>query len=174
MAKKGNALGFSTINGSASNYFMFITGATTVSGIFLCLFGLTAFSNILVHDNNVTMWTVLKALQLLPNPLDFIRDCTQIVNAFGEMVKSISTVTKGTGNAILDFLASLANMILSIAGYVLMLIVSIVLLPAYFVFFFLRCVAVFFTALGFQFNGLNILMLDWVPVETIINMIKGV
>ena len=173
MAKNGSPLGFATVgNTTVSSFFAFITGATTVSGLFLGIFGLTAFSTILVHDNNVTIWTVLSGLQLLPNPLDFIRDLTQIVNAFGNLIKQLKLLGASTGSQIIDFLVNIASSLITIVSYVVMFVVGMFLLPAYIVFFFLRCFAVVLTSLGFGWDILNVLKLDWSPIENIIRFIQ--
>lgn len=180
MAKNhGSPLGFATVgNTTAGSFFAFITGATTVSGIFLCLFGLTSFSYILVGDPNVSMYTVLQGLSMLPNPLEFVKDCNQILVAFSDMLARFEGSTSGISNSglkvILDFLINIATVIFRIWSYVIAFGISIVFLPFYLIYFFARCGACLFLALGFKWTGLYSLSQPWQPITFIIGLMRGV
>ena len=143
---KSHPLAFSTMNGTASSFFAFITGATTVSGLLLCLFGLTSFGFMLTSDPQISAYTVLKGLTLLPDPLNFIRDCNKIVVAFSNALSKVQSVN--TGNSWTDKLAGVLVTLTSLVVYIFAFLVSVILLPFYLVWFFIRCGAVLFTSIG--------------------------
>lgn len=173
MANKTHPLAISTISGTASGFFMFITGATTVSGMFLALFGLSSFGFILTGDQNITMWTVLHGLSMLPNPLEFIQDCNKILLEFSPLVSQLSALSAGTGNLLLDILVNIALVLVRILQYAFAFTVSCVLLPFYLIWFFVRCLACFFIAIGMKWEGLNQLTVPWQPIGTLLDIIKG-
>lgn len=179
MAKNhGSPLGFATVgNTTAGSFFAFITGATTVSGIFLCLFGLTSFSYILVGDPNVSMYTVLQGLSMLPNPLEFVKDCNQILVAFSEYISKFegitSSIPNGTLKVILDFLINIATVLFRIFSYVIAFGISVIFLPFYLIYFFGRCFACFLLALGFKWPTLYAMSQPWQPISFIIGLMRG-
>lgn len=169
---KSHSLAFSTMNGTASSFFAFITGATTVSGLLLCLFGLTSFGFMLTGDSQISAYTVLRGLTLLPNPLNFIRDCNQIVVAFSNSLAKLQTVH--TGSDWFDKVAGILYSIGSLVIYVFAFLISIILLPFYLVWFFIRCGAVLFTSIGLSTYVPTILKYDWQPVQWLIDFIGGI
>lgn len=174
MAKHSNPLGFATVgNTTAGSFFAFITGATTVSGIFLSLFGLTSFSYILVGDPNVSMYTVLQGLSMLPNPLEFVRDCNEILVVFSQFVSRLSSFQGSSGNVILNVLINIFVALFSIASYIFSFVISALLLPFYLIYFLLRCIACFFLAIGIKWSALNVLSRPWQPVSFIIALMRG-
>lgn len=175
MSKKGNPLGFATVgNTTVSSFFAFITGATTVSGLFLGLFGLTSFSYILVGDPNVNMYTVLQALSMMPDPLEFVRDCNEILVVFGELISKFNSYNNNSGNDILNVLINIFSVLMSLVSYVFAFGVSVLLLPFYLIYFFIRCAMCVFFALGFKWSVLNVLKQPWQPVSFVIGVIRGV
>lgn len=174
----GNPLGFATVgNTTAGSFFAFITGATTVSGLFLSIFGLTSFSYILVGDPNVSMYTVLQGLSLLPNPLEFVRDCNSILVAFSSLLDRFRNITVNTGisgvDAILRALLSTLTAIGTILSYFFAFIVSVIILPFYLVYFLLRCIGCLLLAIGLRWPVLNIISQPWQPVSWLIRLIGG-
>lgn len=175
MAKHGNPLGFSTVgNTTVASFFAFITGATTVSGLFLSLFGLTSFSYILVGDPHVSMYTVLQGLSMLPNPLEFVRDCNEILVVFSEMVSKLRAINLTGSNDLLKVVINIFTAILTLASYVFAFAISVILLPFYLIYFFIRCFACLLLAIGFKWSGLNVLSKVWQPVKFIIAILRGV
>ncbi len=174
MAKNSNPLGFATVgNTTVGSFFAFITGATTVSGMFLSLFGLASFSYILVGDPNVSMYTVLQGLSMLPNPLEFVRDCNEILVAFSQMLSKIQNINGASSNILLNVVINLYTGVLTLVSYVFAFLVSVLLLPFYLVYFFLRCFACLLFAIGFRWNGLSVLTHPWKPVSFILALIRG-
>lgn len=174
MAKNGNPLGFATVgNTTAGSFFAFITGATTVSGLFLTFFGLAGFSYILVGDVNVNMYTILRTLGALPNPLEFIRDCNQIVAAMTRALNNLSAVANGTGNSLIDMVLSIAVGVAKLISYLFAFLSFVILLPFYLVYFFFRCIVCVFMALGFNWPYMSLLTKPWQPLSYIIAMIGG-
>ena len=169
---RGSPLGFAMVgNTTVASFFAFITGATTVSGLFWALFGLAGFSYILVGDVNVNMYTIIRALGVLPNPLEFIRDCNQIVSAISRSLNGLKWVANGTGNALLDMVLSIAVTITKLAGYVFSALTFAILLPFYLVYFFIRCIVCVLLALGFNWPGLSLLTKPWQPLSYIIGIL---
>lgn len=174
MAKNGNPLGFATVgNTTAGSFFAFITGATTVSGIFLAFFGLTSFSYILVGDPNVSMYTVLQGLSMLPNPLEFVRDCNEILVSFSKVVSGLKAFNGTTGSVLLNVVISILTAVLTLVSYVFAFLISVVLLPFYLIYFLIRCFACLLFALGFKWTALNVLSQPWQPVSFIIAILGG-
>lgn len=175
MAKKGSPLGFATVgNTTAGSFFAFITGATTVSGIFLSLFGLTSFSYILVGDPHVSMYTVLQGLSMLPNPLEFVRDCNEILVVFSEMVSKLQAINLSGSNDLIKVVINIFVALLTLLSYVFAFAISVILLPFYLIYFFIRCLACLFLAIGIKWSALNFLSQAWQPVKVILALIRGV
>lgn len=175
MSKHSNAnpMGFAFVgNTTISSFFAFITGATTVNGLFLGIFGLTSFSYILVGDPFVNMYSVLQGLSMLPNPLEFVRDCNSILVTLSKYLSRIDVFTSSTGNNILDALLSVIRALATIGAYAFAFIISALLLPFYLVYFFLRCVACLFLALGVKWSALNILSKPWQPITFILGLMR--
>lgn len=178
MAKShGNPLGFSTVgNTTVASFFAFITGATTVSGLFLALFGLTSFSYILVGDPNVSMYTVLQGLSMLPNPLEFVKDCNQILLVFSQYLSMFEGITSTVSNSglkvLLDILINIVTVLFRIISYVFAFVISAVLLPFYLIYFFLRCFACLLLAIGLKWPTLYAMTQPWQPLSFIIGLMR--
>lgn len=172
--KDGNPLGFATVgNTTAGSFFAFITGATTVSGLFLSLFGLTSFSYILVGDPNVSMYTVLQGLSMLPNPLEFVRDCNEIIVVFSQFISKLQSLNVSSDNILLSVVINILTGILTLATYFFAFVMSVILLPFYLIYFLLRCLACLFLAMGIKWSALNVLSSPWQPVSFMIALMRG-
>lgn len=136
-----------------------ITPATCVSSIFLFAFGVSALSFFLTGQENVDIWTVLKLMESLPDPREFLTGALKIFNSFSNLAQKIqyAKIEDIQGNNILKPLIAIANGVVSIVralitfiGFIASIGVSIITFPVYCVFFSIRTCGAFLTLLNVE------------------------
>lgn len=149
--------------------FFLITPMTCVSSIFLFAFGVSALSYFLTGQENVDIWTVLKIMEGLPDPREFLTGSLKIFNVFSNFASDIKyfKISQVSGNPVLNALIMVANGMISlvrafitIIGFIMALAVSIITFPIYCVFFTVRSCAGFLSILNVEMPY-NLANMSW-------------
>ena len=77
MARSFNGV---SVGRSVGMLFFWVTPATCVGSIFFFAFGVSLLSYLLTGNESVTIWEVLKLMESLPDPREFLSDCFKIYN----------------------------------------------------------------------------------------------
>lgn len=149
-----------SVGRSIGMLFFWVTPATCVGSIFLFAFGVSMLSYFLTGQENIGVWEVLKLMEGLPDPREFITDSMRAYNNISYYASQIPMQRVGNINNANDVLKVLYNGLMTIIkiminglAFLLTLVVSIVLFPIYCVFFTFRTCGAFLSVLGV--NGVN-------------------
>lgn len=151
--------------------FFWVTGATTVSCMFLFVFGIASLSYFLTGDGNVDMFTVLKLLEQLPDPRVFITDNLRVYNRLLYYFQQIDLSWRLPANnplmIILNVVLTLLDTIYSFLTWLIAIILTIII---GLIFFPLYCVYFTYQTIGslLQIIGVTVPMLPvWEPLAAI-------
>lgn len=151
-------------------FFPFLSTSTTVVSLFVGLFGITAFSYMLIGQE-FTMFDIHKIFELLPNPLDFVRDGTSLFNFLFNRLHLPNINMNYSGDNIFtllyNFVRVFVNAVAWVISAVLMLMYFLVFGPIYCIWYVLRIVVIVSQVLGIDTSGMNALTGNWNMMQTL-------
>lgn len=159
---------------SVGMLFFWVTPATCVSSIFLFAFGVSMLSYFLTGNESVSIWEVLKLMESLPDPREFLSDTLKVYNVMMNVASKIqlNVNASANNNDFFKFVTEGLNTIIyfmsAIIGFAGSMIYGFVLFPIYIVFFTLRTIGSFLTVLGVgnmqQYTSMSWKILGWLGI----------
>lgn len=155
---------------SVKKMWFFVTPMTSVFSIFAFAFGVSLLSYFLTGQETVDMWTVLKVLETLPDPREFINTCMIFYNFMTGLTKQwgVPPSAPTAIRVIFGGLLMILKAIIYIGAIVGTVVISAVLFPLYTVFFTVRCCGAMLVLIGvdlpFSYN---------VPLDEMFHNILG-
>lgn len=157
-------------------FFKFIGASTSITGMFLCLFGITAFVYML-FGIELDMQQHLNSFSTFPNPLEFIQQGMKVFNwvLSQSSINALQGVTPSGNNiftAFFNFFKSFINIFYWIGAIVMLALYVVILLPVYFGYFVLKCLVIVLGVMGFDTSNLGLFLGNWNIIDYMFPMMS--